>query len=104
MGNDQVFFNNQLQEYAFLSSYSFGEYPINSIVETTLVETILANPDFTWERANNYNIGLDATILGGKLDLTFEYFLNKRDNILIQETGSTPGSSGISSLLPPVIK
>ena len=29
----------------------------------TLYETVLANPDFTWERANNYNLGLDATIL-----------------------------------------
>lgn len=102
MGNDQVFFNGALQEYAYLSSYGFGEYPINSVVETTLEESILANPSFTWERANNFNIGLDATILGGKLDLTLEYFLNKRDQILIQKTGSTPASSGISALLPPV--
>jgi hypothetical protein len=34
--------------------------------------------------------------------MTLEYFYNKRDNILIQETGSTPASSGIADLLPPV--
>lgn len=102
MGNDQVFFNNELQEYAFLSTYGFGEYPINSVVETTLGESVLANPSFTWERANNLNIGLDGTLFGGKLDVTFEYFYNKRDQILIQKTGSTPASSGISTLLPPV--
>lgn len=101
MGNDQVVFNNQLQEYAFLSSYGFGQYPINYAVVNTLQETILANPNFTWERANNYNIGLDATLLG-RIDLTLEYFFNRRDQILIQKTGSTPASSGISSLLPPV--
>ncbi len=107
MGNDQVFFDSdgdgvpELQEYAFLSSYSFGRYPINNQVVSTLEETVLANPNFTWERANNFNVGMDATLFNGRIDLVFEYFINKRDQILIQETGSTPASSGISTLLPP---
>jgi TonB-linked SusC/RagA family outer membrane protein len=101
MGNDQVFFNGRLQEYAFLSTYGFGSYPINSVVEATLRETVLANPNFTWERATNINFGIDGTILRN-LDFSFEYFRNRRDQILIQKTGSTPSSSGISSLLPPV--
>ena len=102
MGNDQVYFNNQLQEYAYLSTYGFGSYPIDGQVVTTLRETVLANPSFTWERANNLNFGLDATILNNMFDISLEYFYNKRDQILIQKTGSTPASSGISSLLPPV--
>lgn len=102
MGNDQVFYNGALQEYAYLSNYGFGSYPINNGVVTTLNETVLANPDFTWERANNYNLGLDATLFNNKIDLVVEYFFNKRDQILIQKTGSTPSSSGINTLLPPV--
>ncbi len=111
MGNDQVSFDRngngvadpeELQEYAYLSTYGFGVFPINSQVVTTLKETILANPNFTWERATNYNIGIDGTFLNNTIDLTLEYFINKRDQILIQKTGSTPSSSGINSLLPPV--
>jgi len=102
MGNDQVFYNGELQEYAFLSSYTFGQYPINGQVASTLGEVVLANPSFTWERANNYNIGLDGTLFNGRIDFVFEYFYNKRDQILIQKTGSTPASSGIANLLPPV--
>jgi TonB-dependent starch-binding outer membrane protein SusC len=102
MGNDQVFYNGSLQEYAYLSTYGFGSYPINNQVVTTLRETVLANPNFTWERATNYNIGMDGTFLNNTVDLTLEYFYNKRDQILIQKTGSTPSSSGINSLLPPV--
>ena len=111
MGNDQVTFDRngngivdpgELQEYAYLSTYGFGSYPINREVVTTLRETILANPNFTWERANNFNLGMDATFFKSKIDLTLEYFNNKRDQILIQKTGSTPSSSGINSLLPPV--
>ncbi|WP_020568654.1 SusC/RagA family TonB-linked outer membrane protein [Neolewinella persica] len=102
MGNDQVFFNGQLQEFAYLSTYGFGEFPINSIVETTLREELLANPSFTWERANNLNFGIDAILFNNRIDVNLEYFINKRDQILIQKTGSTPASSGINSLLPPV--
>lgn len=102
MGNDQVYYNGALQEYAYLASYTGGQYPINAEVATTLYERVLANPDFTWERANNYNVGLDATLFRNKLDVTLEYFYNKRDQILIQKTGSTPGSAGIGALLPPV--
>ncbi len=102
MGNDQVYYQGRLQEYAFLSNYSGGQYPINGEVVTTLYENVLANPDFTWERANNYNVGLDATLFNNHLDVTLEYFMNKRDQILIQKTGSTPESAGITPLLPPV--
>ena len=102
MGNDQVFYNGRLQEFAYLSTYGFGAYPINSQVVTTLGETVLANPNFTWERANNYNIGFDGTFLNNMFDLTLEYFYNRRTSILIQKTGSTPSSSGINALLPPV--
>ncbi|MDH5608913.1 MAG: SusC/RagA family TonB-linked outer membrane protein, partial [Cyclobacteriaceae bacterium] len=101
MGNDQVYFNGRLQEYAYLATYGFGAYPINSQVKTTLVETRLANPVFTWERANNYNVGLDGTVMSGKFDFTVEYFYNLRSQFLIQKSGSTPASSGISNLLPP---
>jgi TonB-dependent starch-binding outer membrane protein SusC len=110
MGNDQVAYDRnrngridqgELQEYAYLSTYGFGAYPINSTVVKTLSETILANPDFTWERANNLNFGIDATLFN-RIELTLEFFKNKRDQILIQKTGSTPASSGISTLLPPV--
>lgn len=107
MGNDLVEIRDdnddlQLQEYAFLSTYDFGEYPINNNVLTTLEEALLANPNFTWERATNMNVGVDATLLNNSLDITLEYFKNSRDNILIKETGSTPESSGISDFLPPV--
>ena len=102
MGNDQVYYNGQLQEFAYLSSYGFGTYPINSKVATTLRETVLANPNFTWERAKNFNVGLDATLFNNSFDVILEYFNNRRDQILIQKTGSTPASSGINALLPPV--
>ncbi|HEY8935059.1 MAG TPA: TonB-dependent receptor [Cyclobacteriaceae bacterium] len=103
MGGDVMYWPNSttIMEYAFLSAYSPGTFPINSSVATTLRENLVANQNFTWEVSNNANIGLEGTIFS-KFDFTLEYFHNKRSNMLIQNTGSTPSSSGIQNKLPPV--
>lgn len=101
MGNDQVYYNDVLQEYKYLSTYGFGSYIIDQQVAKTLYETVVPNPDFTWEVATNRNIGLDGELFHGDISFTFELFHNRRDKILWQARGSTPASSGISSLLPP---
>jgi hypothetical protein len=58
--------------------------------------------DFTWEVANNANIGLEGAILNNKVTFEFDVFNNQRKQMLIVRSGSTPQSSGISNILPPV--
>ena len=103
MGNDRVTFNNVLQEYAFLPTYSLsGVYVINGQIVRTLTEPRVPNPSFTWEVANNANFGIEGSLLNSRLFFEFDIFNNQRKQILIQKLGSTPQSSGISGLLPPV--
>lgn len=103
MGNDRVTFNNVLQEYAFLPTYSLsGVYVINGQIVRTLTEPRVPNPSFTWEVANNANIGVEGSFFNNRLFFEFDFFNNQRKQILIQKLGSTPQSSGISGLLPPV--
>jgi TonB-linked SusC/RagA family outer membrane protein len=102
MGNDQVFYNGVLQEYAYLSTYTFNSYILNDAVQRSLQERLVPNPDFSWEVANNLNFGLEGALLNNRLSFEFEYFYNKRDNILVQPLGTTPASSGIAFILPPV--
>ncbi len=99
MGNDQVYYNDKLQEYAYLSTYGFSSYILNDQVQKSLYESRLANPNFTWEVANNANVGLEGALLNNKINFEFEYFYNKRTQILWQRSGSTPGSAGL--ILPP---
>lgn len=105
MGNDQVYYLKNgtptLFEYQYLSTYSFGSYVINHQASTTLAETVVPNPQFTWEVANNTDVGMEGQLLNGLINFEFDWFYNKRNHILWQPFGSTPGSSGISSLLPP---
>ena len=105
MGNDQIYqfgSTTNLMEYAYLSSYVPNSFPINNAVATTLMQGVVANPNFTWEVSNNANIGLEGTILNNKLDFTLEYFYNRRSQMLIYNTGTTPTSTGMAGLLPPV--
>ncbi len=96
----EPFINGGYMEYAFLSTMGFGQYVINDQVAKTLYETRVPNNFFTWEVANNSNIGLDGSLLNNKLSFELDYFYNKRSNILMNLTGTTPQSSGITDILP----
>ncbi|HTE26949.1 SusC/RagA family TonB-linked outer membrane protein [Flavitalea sp.] len=102
MGNDQVYFGDQLQEFAYLGTYTFDTYILNNSLTRTLNERIVPNPDFSWEIANNLNLGLEGSALNNKLNFEFEFFYNKRDKILVRNEAAVPNSSGIADKLPPV--
>ncbi len=103
LGNDRVEFNGVLQEYAYLSTYSLsGVQVINGQQVRSLTEVRVPNTNFTWEVANNANVGLEGAALNNKITFEFDVFRNLRKQILIARAGSTPSSTGITSLLPPV--
>jgi TonB-dependent starch-binding outer membrane protein SusC len=43
----------------------------------------LGNPEITWEKAATLNVGLDATLLKRKLNLSFDYFDKTTSDILV---------------------
>ncbi|MBE9460722.1 SusC/RagA family TonB-linked outer membrane protein [Dyadobacter subterraneus] len=94
--------SSTLAEYQYLSTMSFNSYILDNNVVKSLYEARVANNNFTWEVANNSNIGLEGSLLKGKVSFEFDYFYNVRSKILIQQTGSTPSSAGIDGKLPPV--
>jgi TonB-linked SusC/RagA family outer membrane protein len=105
MGNDQVYYLKNgtptLFEYQYLATYGFSNYVINNQAATTLSETVVPNPNFTWEVANNSDVGLEGQLWNGMFNFEFDYFYNKRNHILWQPSGSVPASSGIANILPP---
>ncbi|KAA0993943.1 SusC/RagA family TonB-linked outer membrane protein [Dyadobacter aurulentus] len=102
MGAEPYFLGTEtLAEYQYLSTMGFGNYIMNDQVAKTLLESRVANPNFTWEVANNTNFGIEGTLLNDKLAFEFDYFVNNRSKILIPKAGSTPSSAGIDGKLPP---
>lgn len=63
----------------------------------SLVPSRIANPDLKWERTEQYNIGLDASIFQDRISTSIEYFIKQTNDMLIEEP--LPLSSGFSSRL-----
>ena len=106
-GNDRIYYgtpssNNTLKEYQFLSTYSFDnvDYTYNqSVANKMLYENVVPNPDVTWEKANQSNVGFDANLLNKKLSVSADFFYNLRTGILWQASAIIPSSTGMT--LPP---
>jgi TonB-linked SusC/RagA family outer membrane protein len=47
-------------------------------------ESIVANPNITWEKVQKSNLGADVRLLDERLDITAEYFADKRTDIYMQ--------------------
>ena len=90
--------NDRISEYQYLSSMGFGSiYVFNDDVQSkTLSELRIANPNVTWEVANQSNIGFDGELLNGKFRFSADYFHNLRSNILAFRNASVPTSTGLT--------
>ncbi len=53
------------------------------------------NPNITWEEAKNFNAGFDANMLDGKFSMSFDYFYEKRREILITRNALVPNYTGL---------
>lgn len=98
LGNDQV------APYQFLTSYSLvgsqyggGGYTFGGSSPTfyqALQPGVLANPNFTWERAVMSNIGLEAHFKQDLITLEADYFHKRTKDILAPPNLQVPGVIG----------
>jgi TonB-linked SusC/RagA family outer membrane protein len=101
LGNDRMHPTNAWNdEFQFSNNYGFGG---NYIFDYTQLATSItqanypvANPDITWEVANNSNIGLEGTLFGGKISFELDYFNNIRSKMLIPRFATIPFTAGFT--------
>ncbi|SHM73888.1 SusC/RagA family TonB-linked outer membrane protein [Flavobacterium saccharophilum] len=103
MGNDDMRSGNQLNQYLFLTRYQlitdqqlysyFGsDYTLNNSIYLSSTP----NPNITWEVQDSKNIGFDFGFFNNKLTATFDYFSNKRSDILTARNASVPLYTGLA--------
>lgn len=56
----------------------------------------MANLDLSWESTEQTNIGLDVTLLDGRVSLVAEYYIKKTKDLLADEV--IPSELGVSSM------
>lgn len=87
--------------YAYYPTYSesgFGGYLWDnqaSQIGYTKPNTPLANPYISWEKADKWNIGVDASFFSNRLKLQADYYNDKYFDLL-QQRGKSIGLIGIS--------
>lgn len=103
MGNDDMRSNGQSNQYLFLTRYQmisnqqlytyFGsDYTLNNGIYLSASP----NPNITWEVQDSKNIGLDFGFLNNRLTATFDFFNNKRSDILTARNASVPLYTGLA--------
>lgn len=83
--------------FQYLSAYNvFGNASVLNYTATQgLSESSQANPNITWERAKKKDIGLDADLWDGLLTAEFDYFYEKRSDMLFAPTVTVPAEYGV---------
>lgn len=69
--------------YMYQSLFASANSVLNGNIASGFAQTILANPDLTWERTNMLDFGVDFSFLGGRLSGTFDWYDKLTDGILI---------------------
>ncbi len=75
--------------YGYGGGYRWGEVGNNFNYYGGAYEGKIGNPFLTWERALKQNIGFELNLIDNKINITADWFSEKRDNILANR-GTVP--------------
>lgn len=106
VGNDKL--NGTSNRFLYQdNTYSLGggiyNFGTNNITVNGASEGKIGNPDLKWEKAYKQNYGVDVNFLEDRLKLTFDYFKDKRKDILVTVNAAVPGYVGMSSGVRPAL-
>jgi TonB-linked SusC/RagA family outer membrane protein len=82
-GNNNIPSGQLIQEYEPYSATANQRTWVNGFTNPLRPSTYMANPDLKWETTITRNMGLDFTLLGGKLNGTIEAYINTTKDLLI---------------------
>ncbi|SNR58568.1 TonB-dependent receptor [Flavobacterium sp. ov086] len=89
--------NQEIGNYLSLAQMGSVNYAFGGTLQTGLAPTRLANPDLKWEKTNQYNIGLDLSLLDRKINFVFDVYYKKTKDLLINVP--IPLTSGYATVL-----
>jgi TonB-linked SusC/RagA family outer membrane protein len=87
LGNDNILVSSSggaPTNYPYQSAYQYGSYPFGGTLNTTTSLNAVPNNGLTWETTKMSDLGVDATVLNKRLDVTFDYYVKNVSNILYQ--------------------
>jgi TonB-dependent starch-binding outer membrane protein SusC len=99
-GNQNIPGGNAYSTYG--AGSSFANYALNGSSNSTyggFAQNRIGNPGTKWEAATQADIGLDLSLLKGKIDVSLDWYTRQTDGFLFQK--ALPATAGLAS--PPFV-
>lgn len=75
--------NQEIGDFRHISNIVPETYYFNDSPVTAYVIDNLSNPDLKWETTTSYNVGLNAGFFDGRLNITFDAYYKKTNDLLL---------------------
>ncbi len=84
--------------FQFITGYNYpsGNYIFNATSISGLGFRSIPNPNITWFTASTKNIGFDASVKNGLINLSVDFFRRDRSGLLATPIATIPGTVGAS--------
>jgi TonB-linked SusC/RagA family outer membrane protein len=87
--------NQAIAPYATLGGLATRNYNFGSTYSSGYYVNALPNTELGWEYSKTWNFGLDFSLFNGRLSGSFEYYIQKTNDILLDV--SLPSTAGVTS-------
>ena len=72
-----------ISAYSSWSTLALGQMALGGeVINKYYFPQTITNPLLTWEKSKNTNFGIDAAFLGGRIDLSADYYITKTDDVI----------------------
>ncbi len=95
-GNERIGLYKSMSTIAAFNNFSNG-YGFNGQLNPVAWPENIANPDLSWEKAQDFNVGLDMAFLRNRINLTLDVYKKKTTDLLMNTP--LPKESGYASVL-----
>ena len=93
--------NQNIGNYGFASVLQTVQYNFNGQAVNAIVPLMIPNPNIRWERVEQTNLGLDATILDYRVNVTLDAYIKNTNDMLVPM--NVPISTGYSDIVAPPV-
>lgn len=93
--------NQEIGNYAFASKLQTIQYNFGSNIVSAVVPNIMPNPNVQWETVEQTNLGLDASLLDDRVNVTVDAYIKNTRDMLVPM--SVPVTTGYSDIYVPEI-
>jgi len=87
--------NQEIGEFASFSSFGNAQYNFDGTLVGGLGPSGLGNKNLSWEETTEWNVGLNASFLNGRVSTTLDYFFQDTEDLLLNV--DLPPATGFNS-------